>query len=286
MVKQNQLSARRRIAGRLTNWMFKLAPDIKGKSSVIGAFDAKLGGYAGDATDRHALIDGKYWMRLDLRGSIERTLYYRAIYEPAVVQQFGDLLKDARVVFDVGAHVGYYSLIAARAVGEAGRVHAFEADATICDYLRTNVEINDFKNVTVNNVAVSLESRSISFFPSKRFHAGTGSLIQNAQSDSESAEVRAISLDDYVRENRVDRLDALKIDVEGAEMDVLSGAVETLRQLRPKVICEVGPPDGADPDLVAYALGRVRDFAASNDYSCNVIEYYRELPYVLLTPGS
>jgi FkbM family methyltransferase len=250
---------------------------------MIQALDTVIGGYAKHETERYALIHGKYWMRLDLRGSMDRVLYHNASHEIHVVKMFTDLLDDAEVVFDIGAHVGFYTMIAAEKLNTSGRVYSFEADPAIFRYLKSNVEINDYQNVIANKLAVASKSGTASFYSSRRYHGGTGSLIQNTESHQEPIIVRTVSLDDYVKGANLDRLDLIKIDVEGAELDVLKGAIETLKRLKPRIICEVGLPGRSGQDAVNRALIELEQFASICEYSAEIIAHYHGLPHVLLT---
>lgn len=283
MPDETTLTKRKRLSGHVANYLHRFSPDIKGKSRTIGLLDSRLGGYARNETDRYALIDGKYWMRLDLRGSMDKILYHRSNHEYEAVKRFTELLEESKVVFDIGTHVGYYTMMDAHKLGSSGSVHSFEADPTIFEYLKSNVEVNGFDNVTLNNMAVVPESGTVSFYSAEGFHGGTGSLIQSSLSAQEPITTEAVSIDDYVKEKQLDHLDLMKIDVEGAELDVLAGAVKTLGTLRPRIICEVGPPDISIEGAVAEAMNRLEKFTAENDYLIETIADYHGLPYVLLS---
>lgn len=148
-------------------------------------------------------------------------------------------------MFDVGAHIGYYTLLFSRLVGPEGRVVAFEPSPRNLPVLRWHVARNGCANVQVEAVAVSDETGAA------RFAAGTGSGTGRL-AESGTVEVRTIRLDDYVDAGGP-MPDVLKIDVEGAELAVLRGAVGVLRDARPAILLST---HGADVHRACIGLLR------------------------------
>ena len=145
---------------------------------------------------------------------------------------------------DVGAHIGWYSLKAAKAVGPKGRVIAVEPNHETLLKLRDNIQASGAGAVVVvAPVACSDSETTLTFYAALRSNTGQSSLsLANASVQGRVAAsypVRARRLDDIVREAGVTRVDALKIDAEGAEFLVLKGAVETLGRYRPVVSVEL-----------------------------------------------
>jgi FkbM family methyltransferase len=175
--------------------------------------------------------------------------------EPLVQDFLQRNVRPGDVVLDVGANVGFFTLIAARLVGSEGRVYAFEPLPSNVETLRRNVELNALANVEIIEAAVgAVEGRA-------RLALGRssldGRLIADDQSAEESVEVRVVSLDGV---GLRDPARVVKIDVEGAEWDVLKGMKDLLRT-RPIILCEVHS-DGAPTDqlaAVADALGPLAD---------------------------
>jgi FkbM family methyltransferase len=128
------------------------------------------------------------------------------------------------VLFDVGAAVGYYTLLAARLVGPEGHVVAFEPDAKNAGFLRKHIAINRLSNVEVQYSAVGNRTGHASFAPGSG--TGTGHL-----SESGTTSVPICKLDEFVRSGPLPT--HLKIDVEGAELEVLEGARKILTTVRP-----------------------------------------------------
>lgn len=140
------------------------------------------------------------------------------------------------VFFDVGANVGLYSIAVARQF-PAARIHAFEPVASTASAFRQNLAKNELnsENITLNELALS-DAPGEAYITSE-FHSSN--YITTSDSKYDKTLIRCTTLDDYVRDRNVDRLDFVKIDVEGHELRVIKGAEETLTRLRPKVLAEL-----------------------------------------------
>jgi FkbM family methyltransferase len=142
------------------------------------------------------------------------------------------LVPDA-VVVDGGAHIGVLTVLLANLCRE-GQVHAFEPVPQNEAYLRANLAANGAKNVTVEVAALFDVDGELALSFDEAYpggsHVGDG-----------SARVRSVRLDTWAAERKLDRLDLIKLDVEGVELAVLDGAAETIRQLRPVTIVECNP---------------------------------------------
>lgn len=153
----------------------------------------------------------------------------------------GIVPSDATIV-DVGANIGVYT-IALASLAPAGRVHAFEPNPETVQYLRDNVRANELDNVTVHEAAVSASAGTVRFKPNPSFLAGSTTMDGAAEILEETFgagafDVPATTLDDLVEAAGLERLDLVKIDTEGHELDVLAGAMQTLDRFRPVVILE------------------------------------------------
>jgi FkbM family methyltransferase len=162
-------------------------------------------------------LRGRWWLPA-ARGKILRVL--GGSYEREQTELFERWIEPGQTVVDVGAHVGYYSLLASVLVGESGSVHAFEPDRRNARFLRRHVRMNRRSNVTVVEVAVA-DRTGISEF---RTAGGSGTGRLDAGGDRQ---VPTIRLDDYCSDRGI-APDVLKIDVEGAEVEVLAGAAAVL----------------------------------------------------------
>lgn len=152
-------------------------------------------------------------------------------------------LAPGAVFIDVGAHIGYYSLKAAAVVGSTGRIVSVEPNPPTVQRLRDNVAASGASVVHVQPVACSDHESTLDFFAAPRANTGQSSLsAANAAQEggvAASYRVPARPLDAIVADERLTRLDVVKIDVEGAEMLVLKGATATIDRFHPALIIEL-----------------------------------------------
>lgn len=156
--------------------------------------------------------------------------------------------------FDVGAHVGYFSLLAC-AAAPAGSVHSFEPDENnyaFCNQIKT---LNNLPNWTINQVGVGLETTTLFF--QVGLSSSTGHVA-----DEGGVPVTIVSIDDYVETHQLTRLDLIKIDVEGFGCHVLKGAAQTLKRLKPTLIMELH--SGTEETAVLASI-------IGNDFSCYTV---------------
>lgn len=189
-------------------------------------------------------------MSVDLTG-LMGDLYFNgpASYEPRTTRFIMARVARGQTFVDVGANVGYFSLLAASRVGREGRVYAFEPNTNLHGDFMRSVRLNGFdERVRLTGVALSgADSERVDFFISLA-EANTGlstltpyegHLASGALSLTHKISVPARTLDSWRREAGVARIDVLKIDVEGAEEMVLDGMPDTLRDAPPRyIICE------------------------------------------------
>ena len=138
-------------------------------------------------------------------------------------------ISEGDVVIDVGANIGYYTLIFAQLVGKSGTVISFEPEPKNFSILKKNVEINNYKNVILEQKIVSRKNEI-----SKLFLAESGIVGHHTNSSKNSKnfiEIESITLDDYTKKlNLSNKIKFIKIDVEGAEPNVLYGAENILKE--------------------------------------------------------
>jgi FkbM family methyltransferase len=149
-------------------------------------------------------------------------------------------IERGNTVLDVGANIGLYSLLAARLVGAAGRVHAFEAESGNAARLTANLALNDLRNVELFEAAVYSEEGSVTLnvFDSRfnawhslgRPHLPDPTHEGRTVAPVQTRRVAAVTLDAHCASHGIDQVDLLKIDVEGAEVDVLIGARRLLEE--------------------------------------------------------
>ena len=246
-------------------------------------------------------IEPGVWMTLDLRDRIQRWMW-GGVYEPEIRQILQQMLKPGDIFVDIGAHIGYFTVLAASYVKEQGQVVAYEPDPINFQQLLANVR--HFSWVTAAPVALSDTQGITPFFRSpKRGESGWGSLLPNKE-NREVIEIETRTLDSEIQRLAWHRLDLVKVDVEGAEFRVLRGAQQVLLDFRPVWIVEINPAclarDHQSPGSIeslfagtgyrVYRLGRPKDprmwtVVALPEEQVQWVEQTPEL-WALLRPGA
>jgi FkbM family methyltransferase len=163
------------------------------------------------------------------------------IYEKYTTALFKELVGGGMNVIDIGANIGYYTLLAAKLVGDEGKVFAFEPEPQNYALLLRNIELNGYKNIIPQQKAVANTTGKVKLFLDK-LEPGAHSLYKVRQSAKEAIMVGAISLDEFFAGKECP-IDIIKIDVEGAEMTVLLGMTKIVKNNdNLKIFTEFWPP--------------------------------------------
>jgi FkbM family methyltransferase len=187
-------------------------------------------------------------------------------WEPYTIELFQNALKPGFTVLDIGAHHGYFSLLAARRVGEHGKIYAFEPALRNFEILKKNVELNRFANVITVNRAVSDRCATMPFFL-RQSTSVVGSLFPTGKQSEINVPVKCITVDAFLNGSHVD---VVKMDIEGSEPFALEGMKETLAKSKDVVLVVEINPDclsqgGVEPDDF---LSRLRDAG----FECQIID--------------
>lgn len=154
-------------------------------------------------------------------------LLMNGCYEKYETTVFKKIVKEGMTVVDIGAHIGYYTLLAANLVGESGRVYAFEPDPNNYALLVKNIRSNSYNNVVPVQKAVSNNVGTTKLFLSPE---NTGDhRIYNSHDERYSIEIETVTLDEYLKDKE-NRIDMIKMDIQGAEMAALQGMMEILNK--------------------------------------------------------
>lgn len=179
------------------------------------------------------------YMELDLRDNVQRTFYFTGWYERRYVSLLMREAKAGDVYVDVGAHVGIHALLMARRFEElgTGRVLAFEAAPDLASRLSDAASRNRLVNIEVFNMGLG-ESRGVLELRSdpERWDAADAAVRSRVGPGPVVARARVESFDTWAQEARIDRVDIIKIDVEGDELTVLRGMTSALGRHRPRLI--------------------------------------------------
>jgi len=199
-------------------------------------------------------------LKLELDPRYETKLW-RGDLEPEVQRRLGEIVRPGWVVWDVGASLGFFTLVLARLVGPSGRVVAFEPDRAAVARLERHVRVNAFDNVLIRPVVVWSSAGEVSFGIGASDHGR----IHGRVGDSDER-VEAVTLDGSLAELEPPHL--VKIDVEGAEEEVLRGAGGLLERHAPIVLCEVHLEHGRAPER----LNRVRALLEGHGYTVEQLD--------------
>ena len=175
----------------------------------------------------------------------------RGCWEPRTTEIFKSVVKEGMTVLDMGAHVGYYTLIAASLVGTKGHVYAFEPVPDTFNLLERNINKYEYKNVTLINKAVA-DSDGIHRFYVDIKHNAMRSTLSEFYHVPNYINVLTISLDNFLGDTEVD---VIKMDIEGSEMLALKGMRKIIeRSPNLKIITEANPGflEGCGSSLEEY----------------------------------
>lgn len=165
---------------------------------------------------------------------IGRQIILKKKYEEENSQALKKLIKKNWICLDIGANIGYYSLLLA-SLAPMGKVYSFEPIRSDYGLININADINDFRHIKTLNIAVSDSDGQADFSVSKDsafsslFHTGRNEEIKKIKTPT-------AKLDSLVKELNIDKINFIKIDVEGSERLVIAGGADTLKNLKPDVI--------------------------------------------------
>ncbi len=179
-------------------------------------------------------VDGIRW-ELDLREVIDASLFFSGSFEPRAERTIAGHLGPGMTAIDVGANIGYHTLRMARSVGADGRVIAIEPAPRAVARLRRNLALNTFPNVEVVVAALGDHDAELAELQLQSSYPLSG------RGAAERTLARVARLDTLVLERQLNRVDLIKIDVDGQEAKVLRGAGGTLERFRPALFFELTP---------------------------------------------
>lgn len=176
-----------------------------------------------------------------LPDNVSKATYVSGHFERHDTEAFIKLTNKGDCVIDIGAHIGYYSLIASSLVGSEGKVIAFEPTPSTFSLLQENLK--NKKNTSTENKAVYKEEKSLTFndFGLKHlvFNSFRAARLEGQKLIAKKIRVQTIILDNYVKNNNI-KPNFIKIDAESAEMDILQGSIETIKRYSPTFFIEIG----------------------------------------------
>lgn len=229
-------------------------------------------------------------MELHLPDQVQGCIYYFGLWEINLTHYLKRSLKPGDILIDVGANVGYYTLLAAKQVGNDGKVYAVEASASAYKFLKRNIEINRLENVMSFHRAASDKDAELEIYSGEtRANLGATTIRRNKAEKFRfklEGTVKASPLDQIIPIDDLLRARIIKIDVEGAEISVIRGIEPILSQfscetefvieLTTAAIIEAGETVSGIVDI--FKRNGFRPYQLVNDYSAR--PYLHRLPPV------
>ncbi len=174
---------------------------------------------------------------LNLKNNVDKSIFMRGYFEKDIVDFFKKYLKRGMTVFDIGANIGQYTLLSAKIVGKKGKVYSFEPSIKVYNNLKSNVDINNFENVIINNIA--LGDCEETTYLNESNDGAYSSIGEPLVETTHKTKINVTTLNKYIQTNKIKKIDLIKIDVEGFELMVLKGGKNFFsKKDAPVVVCE------------------------------------------------
>jgi FkbM family methyltransferase len=178
----------------------------------------------------HGILTGKsvrttrfgFEMEVDRLDAVKWYVHYFGILEPHISRAWINILSEGDYVIDIGANVGYHSLLAGQCVGKTGMVVSFEPSDYVFAQLDANVKRNRMSQITLNRFAVSDKKGEVDFYFAGENVQGNSSIIPS-QTSTKHEKVQCVSFDEIRSMVSLEKVKVIKIDVEGAEEYVMRG---------------------------------------------------------------
>jgi FkbM family methyltransferase len=193
-------------------------------------------GYRYRPTPRVVKLRGGGRINLTANDHLQLLLYYLGTFEPHSLKQLYSVPRGGTII-DVGANIGLYTIRACAIVGPKGHVVSIEAAPPHADAVQKNIELNDVHNATLLNCAVGdMNGFAVLTLPRD---TNLGMFTLGDVDGVEKFRVPIRRIDDIISENNVDRVDFIKMDIEGSELHALRGARQTLERFHPTILIEL-----------------------------------------------
>ncbi|MCD6011920.1 MAG: FkbM family methyltransferase [Flavipsychrobacter sp.] len=169
-------------------------------------------------------------------------IFFFGEYEEGTNSILSKYIKPNDVVIEAGANIGSETLLIARMLKQ-GRVYAFEPNPYTFDRLKINASINELENISTYDYALGESDTTIQFniYPKNFCNSGMSSKYMET-SNTRKIDVTQKKLDTFLKENNINKVDFIKMDIQGAEMDMIAGATETIARHKPTIFTEACEP--------------------------------------------
>lgn len=166
---------------------------------------------------------------IDPISHLGNTLIQDGVYEPGTGQLLRQFLRPGGIFVDVGANEGYFSVVGAKLVGPTGRVLAVEPQTRLQSVLHENFRLNQLNNVQLVQSAISDSARTAQFHLSPDLNSGSSGLARATNYHVPTQEVHTTTLAQLLKDARIERVDLMKMDIEGFEYEAILGSPDLLR---------------------------------------------------------
>lgn len=186
--------------------------------------------------------DNTIKVKLDLSDWIQQQIYFLRIYdsEKEATRFWKNLIQLRHIIIDGGANIGYYSLMASKIVGNTGEVYAFEPVSKNFNRLKENIELNNFTNIQIFKKALSdVNDIDVEIYVGDEKNWGMSSIYKHERFSSQMEIVKTITIDSFLQQNQVNKVDVIKLDIEGSELFAIRGMKKCLETHKPIVLTEV-----------------------------------------------
>lgn len=169
---------------------------------------------------------------------LQEQIFWYGYYEKEAILIWEKLIATDSTVIDIGANIGYYSIVAGH-MAKKGKVFAFEPIAALRKKIELNCSINKLANVSIEPFAVGNQPGKCKIYISSNDNVGMSGIQPQENFSGITEDTDMISLDEWSSFHQLKKIDIIKIDTEGAELKVLQGMIKIIEQNRPAIILEV-----------------------------------------------
>lgn len=211
-----------------------------------------------------------HYESLGMRRTFQAYAFSR-IHEPSTTRLFKEVVKQGDFVVDLGANIGYFTLLAAKLMGKKGKAYAFEPEPTNFGFLTKNIKLNGYNNIVANQKAVSDRQGKVRLYinPEDTGHHTIKQYEGKSDDGRRFVEVDMIPLDDFFKGER-HPIDVVKMDIEGAEMLALSGMDRVINENKNlKMFVEFYP-------TIIREMG-----SSPEEFACELLEHYHFSMFVI-----
>jgi FkbM family methyltransferase len=208
-------------------------------------------------------LHNNFFMLLNPTEHIQQQLFWYGYYEKELGDLLKKLIKPDQLFIDIGANLGYFSLLVATS-SPSVKVISFEPVDDLFRKINENISVNNVKNIVPIHAAVGEKDEEKELFISAADNSGMSSFQEPENYSGAKEKVKVVTLDDWIKTSRVSKVDIIKLDIEGSELAALNGMKEVLQNFKPLVIVEINPETLALFDLKPL----------------NIYNYFKQLGFV------